>query len=567
MKKFLSILPIILITGYWLLVTANAAVLSDADIAAYTAAFADARAGRATVPAVSDDVLLADVKYELFMSKTYRTPGADAADWMNTNYDRPGADNIEKLAKRKGAKNVRAAKLPRIYSPAAPTDTTADIWTAKSYSGNTLKSLNKFKSALRAGNTKNAKNILITPAFRSGLTSADWGRLAGRLAFIYYADGYDDLAREYCELGASRDSEYGLWTCGLLAFKSGDFAASQDYFGHLTELPQTGDARKTESAFWAGRAAYMGENYGTARGFWRIAAAHPHTFYGALAAAQLGDAPEYEFFDAQLSDDDIWVLEQEKFGRIALALTDIGETERAGQYLRYMLTANIDDELLNAIHGFAGTFEMPRASMASANIVRARGITEINPDIIFSAQYPLPDWEPLGGWSVDRALLFAIVRQESVFQPAAQSGRGATGVMQVMPGTARAVARKNDAGPLDMTNPEHNMFIGQQYIVDLLTRPDIDNNIIKMLVSYNAGAGAMSKWEKKFSTDDPLLYIESFSFAETRNYVKRVLANLWLYRAKLGQSSDDAEKLANGIWPKYSSQDRFAEINSKYNEI
>lgn len=103
------------------------------------------------------------------------------------------------------------------------------------------------------------------------------------------------------------------------------------------------------------------------------------------------------------------------------------------------------------------------------------------------------------------------------------------------------------------------MFLGQQYIVDLLAHPNIENNIIKMLVAYNAGMGTLVKFEKSFDTYDPLLYIESFPAYETRGYIKRVMSNMWLYRARLDQPLTSMRELADGDWPLYNSEDEYVQ--------
>jgi soluble lytic murein transglycosylase-like protein len=207
----------------------------------------------------------------------------------------------------------------------------------------------------------------------------------------------------------------------------------------------------------------------------------------------------------------------------------------------------------------ATAYGLPRVSIQSASVIRDRGILEIDDDIIYTAQYPLPDWEPMGGWSIDRALLLAITKQESGFRAGAKSGAGANGLMQIMPSTAKRVAKRNNVSmsDIDMSKPEHNMFLGQQYIVDLLAHPNIENNIIKMLAAYNAGMGTLVKFEKTFETSDPLLYIESFPAYETRSYIKRVMSNLWLYRARLNQPLTSMEELAGGQWPLYNSEDEY----------
>ena len=348
---------------------------------------------------------------------------------------------------------------------------------------------------------------------------------------------------------------------GLLYFKEEKFAESEKYFSQILKLEQINNARKTEAAFWAGRAADANGNRDSAKKYWKIAAAHPMAFYGALSSVMLGETPQYEFFEQDLTDDDIDALCETKYGKTALALLQVDQKGRAEQYLKYLITARASDRTLHAVNSVATAYGLPRVSIQASSVIRDRGILEIDDDIIYSAQYPLPDWEPMGGWSIDRALLLAITKQESGFRPNAKSTAGASGLMQIMPSTARRVARHNNVAmsDIDMSNPEHNMFLGQQYIVDLLAHPNINNNIIKMLAAYNAGMGTVVKFEKNFSTYDPLLYIESFPAYETRGYIKRVMSNMWLYRARLGQPLTAMEELANGTWPLYNSQDEYVQ--------
>jgi soluble lytic murein transglycosylase-like protein len=327
------------------------------------------------------------------------------------------------------------------------------------------------------------------------------------------------------------------------------------------DLPQINNARKTEAAFWAGRAADFKGDTKNAHRYWQIAATYPMAFYGALSATMLGQQPHYEFFENDVTDDDIIELAATKYGKIALALLQVGRKDRAEEYLKYLVTAKASDRILHAVNSVASAYGLPRVSVQSASVIKDRGILEIDDDIIYSAQYPLPDWEPMGGWSIDRALLLAITKQESNFRVSAKSGAGANGVMQLMPSTAKRVARANklDISQMDMSNPEHNMFLGQQYIVDLLAHPNVENSIIKMLAAYNAGMGTMVKFEKSFYTYYPLLYIESFPAYETRSYIKRVISNLWLYRARLNQPQTSMQELANGNWPLYNSEDEYVQ--------
>ena len=381
------------------------------------------------------------------------------------------------------------------------------------------------------------------------------------MAYIYYTNGEYELAKKWGFVSSDAKSEYGLWTMGLIYFKEEKFNESQYYFSKILSLKQINNARKIEAAFWAGRAAQSRGDNAMAQEYWRVSATYPMAFYGALSATMLGQTPQYEFFEQDCTDDDIDELRKTKYGRTALALLQINQKNRAEEYLKLLITPSVTNRTLHAVNSVASAYGLPRVSIQASSVVQDRGILEIDDDIIYSAQYPLPDWEPMGGWSIDRALLLAITKQESGFRTNAQSGAGANGVMQLMPNTAKLIARANkvDMSDIDMNNPEHNMFLGQQYIVDLLAHPNIENNIIKMLAAYNAGMGTLVKFEKTFNTYDPLLYIESFPAYETRSYIKRVISNLWLYRARLNQPLTSMEELANGNWPLYNSEDEYVQ--------
>ena len=510
---------------------------------------------------IADDLLMNEVLYQRYISDTYRTKGKEIAAWLDKYYDMPGAARMEKLAKIKKA-TVRKAVVPVIMTGSESIETAqSETWTAKKYSGSAEKRINEFKRAIRAGSTKVARQILEDKKFRQKLTESDYGRLAGRLSFIYYTNGEMELAKKWGFVASDAKSEYGLWAMGLLYFKEDKYAESQKYFSRILDLPQINNARKTEAAFWAGRAADYNGDRETAKKYWRISAAYPMAFYGALSATMLGQGPQYEFFEQDTTEEDFAELANTKYGKIALALLQIGRKDRAEEYLKYLITPKVSDRTLHAVNAVAAAYGMPRVSVQSASVIKDRGILEIDDDIIYSAQYPLPDWEPMGGWSIDRALLLAITKQESNFRVSAKSGAGANGVMQLMPSTAKRVARANklDITQMDMSNPEHNMFLGQQYIVDLLAHQSVENSIIKMLEAYNAGMGTMTKFEKSFYTYDPLLYIESFPAYETRSYIKRVMSNLWLYRARLNQPLTSMEELANGNWPLYNSEDEYVQ--------
>ena len=517
---------------------------------------------------LSDDTLLNEVLFQRYTSKTYRTKGKEVSNWLYKYFNMPGADRMYKLSKIKKV-SAKSPKIPPIIAGKFSESPQSEVLIEKKYSKDIEKRINLFKKHLKKGNTKNARSILEENYFRKKMNDSDFGRLAGRLSFVYYTNAEFELSKKWGFIASDAKSEYGLWTMGLLYYKEEKYNESQKYFSDILNLKHINNARKLEAAFWAGKAAEMAGNHRTAKKFWKISAKKPMTFYGALSIAMLGDIPSYDFFEQDLKDSDIELIQSFKYGKKGLALLQIGENGKAEGYLKLLITENASDKLLHAIHAVATNYKLSNLALHVAGVIKERGILEIDNDIVFSAQYPLPYWEPIGGWSIDRALLFAIIKQESSFKRNAKSIAGANGLMQLMPKTAKLVAKQNNIkfSKLDILKPEHNVYLGQQHIVDLLSHQYIKNNIIKMLVSYNAGMGMLIKFDKIFKLNDPLLFIESFPAYETRKYIKYVMSNLWLYRARLDQPLNTIEELAKGDWPMYSSEDEYVQKTVDFNSL
>jgi soluble lytic murein transglycosylase-like protein len=131
--------------------------------------------------------------------------------------------------------------------------------------------------------------------------------------------------------------------------------------------------------------------------------------------------------------------------------------------------------------------------------------------------------------------------------------------MQVMPATAQFIAASSD---VELTHgnalfePETSILLGQAYLEHLLQRPAIGDNLIHLALAYNAGPGRVSRWHETLDGADPLLFLESIPMREPRVYVKKVLTNFWIYRARLGQPEPSLEALARGRWPTYRALDR-----------
>ena len=202
-------------------------------------------------------------------------------------------------------------------------------------------------------------------------------------------------------------------------------------------------------------------------------------------------------------------------------------------------------------------FRRTRPQARSAVLELRAAETSSQRDIKLTSLYPVPAYQPRNGYALDQALVLAFARQESRFEPAALSKAGARGVMQIMPATAVAITHDRtlagaNKGKLD--DPQYSMTLGQDYLSGILDRQM--GSLVGLAAAYNAGEGNLAKWMALHDDiSDPLLFIESVPLAETRDYIKRVIMNMWMYRARFGQTADGLDDAASGAWPVYKAAD------------
>ena len=149
--------------------------------------------------------------------------------------------------------------------------------------------------------------------------------------------------------------------------------------------------------------------------------------------------------------------------------------------------------------------------------------------------------------------MFAHTLQESRFNPTVQSPAGAYGLMQIMPAAATDIGRKQGRviAKTDLSRPSTNMEVGQSYIEQLRDKPFTAGLLPKVIAAYNAGPTPVTNWNYQIRDNgDPLLYIESIPYWETRGYVMTVLRNYWMYEKKDGRDSSSRAALSQGLWPK-----------------
>jgi soluble lytic murein transglycosylase-like protein len=368
-----------------------------------------------------------------------------------------------------------------------------------------------------------------------------------RIAWVYLLNGMDRDALRVAEDGARGVTQWAAlsdWVAGLAAWRMRDYDVAARHFDAVAahssdyELAAAGH-------YWAARADTAGGRPQLAQGRLEAAARLGETFYGLLAQSALGiHRPPAEL--DPFTEDDWRALEHEQDVRVAVALTEIGETGLAGDMLRWQ--ARIEDPRKHeALIHLAARLNLTAAQMWLAHNA-PRGMRPETHD-----RYPSPTWRPPHGWRVDPALVFAHALQESGFRPDAVSPAGARGLMQVRPGSAMDMARSrgDSVTPAQLSDPATNIDYGQAYLEYLRDQPCTQGLLPKVIASYNAGPVPVAEWNTRYDQSDPLLFIETIPYWETRGYVPIVLRNYWVYEEKTADDSSSRRALVQGLWPRF----------------
>ncbi|MGQ9365846.1 transglycosylase SLT domain-containing protein [Azospirillum sp. A39] len=415
----------------------------------------------------------------------------------------------------------------------------------------------RIEDLLRAGRPGAALALLGDDSFARQLDSAQYDAARARIASALFYGGEVKEALALASASAARSGAVvndAHWIAGLAAWRLGQFDRAARQFDAVVAAQPRSPWRLAAAAFWAARAHDRKGRGDEARRQLAVAAHFPHTFYGLLARRVLGTDEALRFQMPALTGRHLAELATRPAGRRAIALLQAGQSDAAEEELR-RLHPRGNELMAEALVVLADRAGLPALALQVGNAVAAPDGAPYD-----AALFPIPHWEPRDGFSVDRALLFAVMRQESRFDPTTVSPAGATGLMQIMPATAVHVRDRNvdidDAGRAALLDPATNMELGQRYLAELLTMPEIGSNLVLLTAAYNAGPGHLLRWRKEMAEiDDPLTFVESIPFGETRDYVKKVLANFWTYRLRLDQETGSLSGVAAGGWPVYMPED------------
>jgi soluble lytic murein transglycosylase len=318
---------------------------------------------------------------------------------------------------------------------------------------------------------------------------------------------------------------------GFIALrKLADADAALQHFARLKAAATT-PISLSRADYWTGRTLEAKGDAAGAKAAYQAAALHQTAYYGQLAAEKLGlsldpglvavGTPGRGYKTAPFAQSSVL--------QAARLLQDIGDRSGAKRFFLHLAETQ-DRAGLEALSDLALLLNEPHIALVVAKQAAEKGW------ILPRAYYPVPDMVP-DGLQVSRALALAISRRESEFDPAARSSANALGLMQLLPETAGRMAKglgiPHTTRQLT-TDPGHNATLGAAYLAKMVE--EFGPSLPMLAAGYNAGPGRPRKWVSEFGdprSGDPVDWVETIPFAETRTYVMRVTESLVIYRQRL----------------------------------
>ena len=507
---------------------------------------------------IENKILIGTLNADKYLHPTgWRSSYKELKQWLNEYHDHPDAYKIYRLALRRKPVKSKSPKKPTgdflngygniskdLIKPTFPL--------AKSkYKRDSFQIAIKVRRAIRRKNLDYVENLLSSKKTKQKLTNQELAQLRAEFAHAYFIFKEDEKSLRQARISISlsgHKNALAFWSGGLASWRLGNLKLSKWFFNNLSDLKDGPESILSAGCFWSAKVAYhMGEYKSINRYLYR-AIKYDRTFYSTLSKASLGYQDNYDFKLQNISKQFILKLKSLQAGRRILGLLQISEYHKASREFRKIIF-NFNEKEYPQIISFASNNNMPGFAFRLSAILR----NDYN-EILLGGLYPVPDWDFSTLPIKDKSLLFSISRQESGFNPRAKSYANALGLMQVLPSTASFIMKDRAYRKKEILfDEEKNLFVASKYIQFLFELDIINKDVSKMLASYNAGPGNFSKWSKNFHTTemDPIFMIETLPARQTRNYIKLVLTNLWIYKIRLKEKPNLLFKLASGSIPKY----------------
>jgi soluble lytic murein transglycosylase len=380
-----------------------------------------------------------------------------------------------------------------------------------------------------------AAAILDPPPVNVGRPDLLWPELADAARRAVQRGDMSAAYRIANGFGATEGATFaeGEWLSGWIALRAlDDYKIAYEHFTTLYAGVGT-TISKARGAYWAGRAAEEMGDMATAQNWYRAAATNNTAYYGQLAAARMGNSDALTFAPMpQPTAAEVAAFNKRELVRVVRLLGQLDQDDRTRAFLKTMADNSTSPATLRMIADLGWELHRDDLAVMVAKIARDKGV-----DLI---EYLYPLRNVPQGAGPEPALTLAIIRQESAFEVDAVSPAGALGLMQLMPATAKHVAKglKLRYRKDDLTrSPDYNMVLGRAYLQELLDH--FDGSYVLAIASYNAGPDRLGGWMTTYGDPrdhgvDVVDWIETIPIYETRNYVQRVLENLQVYRHRLG---------------------------------
>ena len=451
--RIIAVLALLISSLAWVpsLAIANAVppVLSAADAERYRAIFALQDTGQwkkadELIKALTNNILIGHVKFQRYMHPTkYQASYEELHLWMKAYYDHPEAHRLYRLAKSRRLKGWKPLPEPLHGRYLGGTGPGQPIFLSRPYKSERKRSAQTRNDVAHAkrvvsrylyrGQPTNAAEYISQKKIRNLLDQVELDLLREKIAKSYFLYARDGKAIEFAEAALDKSRKnvpLANWTAGLAAWRLGKIEKAAQHFAALAETSRISDWNFTAANWWASRAYLKLGEPEKAYYYLEKTASQPRTFYGLLALRQLGVEKPFSWDLPTLEPENIAWLMKIPSAKRAVALSEVGKYDMAAQELRAAFPS-ANEKLAPLLLALAEDIGAPSVAMRMGLYLwESENVTWD------AAIYPMPKWQPGDGFKVDRALLYAFMRQESGFYSLARSGAGAKGLMQIMPSTA-----------------------------------------------------------------------------------------------------------------------------------
>jgi soluble lytic murein transglycosylase-like protein len=484
-----------------------------------------------------------------------RVSAEQVEEWLEIGIRLPQAEQVRTLGIRRGLS--RASRLPETQDFVRQPSVSKRLRPATINDGTMPENIRKDILDHIINDDPDGARILLDgiDSILSDEARAEWRQ---RVAWSYYIEN-DDAAALAMALtvqdGTGPWVAEGDWVAGLAAWRLGDCTNAANSFASAAKRADNVELRSA-AHFWASRAYTRCRNPSEAQRHLAIASQSEETLYGMLALEQLGVSEPEAINLGEFNSQDWNQLQAQENVRVALALIEIGLPHLADEVLRHQVRIGSRRDY-EPMARLARELGLPSTQLFMAYNA-PRGMRS-DPAL----RFPTAHWRPVSGWNVDPSLAYAHALQESNFQTAAVSPANARGLMQITPITVRqhAGTLQMSASYVDLNDPQVNLAFGQRNLEMLRDSRATEGKLPKIMAAYNAGLSPVTRWNDEIrDLGDPLLYMESIPYWETRGYVAIVMRNYWMYQRIAGSDSDSRLSLAQGQWPEFPKppQQRFS---------